>query len=69
MIIDLFGKDIEVIRKDGEWIVFYRGNEGKKRRDKDITIPSNITEPELTAYLSDIYHELSTDRHPIVRIL
>ena len=69
MIIDIFGKEVEVVRREPEWVVFYRGNEGKKRLANDIVIPSNIKETELVKYLSDIYHEHSTKRHPEVKIL
>ena len=69
MIIDIFGKEVEVVRRDPEWVVFYRGNEGKKRLAKDIIIPSNISESELLLYLSDIYHENSTLKNPEVKIV
>lgn len=69
IIIDLFGKDVEVVRRDAEWIVFYRGSEGKKRLATDITIPSIINEEGLVEYLSDIYHEHSTEKHQQVKIV
>ncbi|MBD3662096.1 MAG: hypothetical protein HUJ11_08065 [Arenibacter algicola] len=69
MIIDLFGKEIEVLRRDDNWVVFYCGNEGKKRLASDISIPGDIKESELTRYLADIYHEYSTNQNPEVRII
>ena len=69
MIIDIFGKEAEVISRNSEWIVFYRGNEGKRRLAHDIIIPSNIDEADLVTYLFDIFHEDSTDRNPEVKII
>ena len=67
MIIDLYGREIEVVRRKGYWMVFIRGAEGKKRLAQDITIPSDVAEAELVEYLSDIYHEYATQRHPVVK--
>ncbi|WP_145999237.1 hypothetical protein [Oceanicoccus sp. KOV_DT_Chl] len=67
MIIDIFGKVVEVVKRDPEWIVFYRGNEGKKRLARDIVIPSDVGEDDLLTYLFDIYHEDSTERNPEVK--
>lgn len=69
MIIDLYGREIEVIRRNDSWNIFYRGSEGKKRIAKDITIPGNIKESELIEYLSDIYHEYSNERNSEVKII
>ena len=35
---NVFGKNIEVIEHNAKWIVFYIGNEGKKRLADDIFI-------------------------------
>ena len=69
MIIDIFGTDVEVLRKDQKWVVFYRGNEGKKRLAKDIVIPSDINATGLVEYLSDLFHERATRSHPVVKIV
>lgn len=69
MIIDLYGREIEVLRGSEGWKVFYRSGDGKKRDAGDIVIPANIAEPELVAYLADIYHEYATERNPQVRII
>ena len=69
MIIDLFGKEIEVLRREADWTVFYRGTEGKKRLAKDIVIPPDIKESELVNYLSDIFHEFATRKNPQVKIV
>lgn len=66
---DIYGKKIlQVLRRDGEWQVFYLGN-GVKRRTDDIYIPANVTEQELEEYIGDVFHEWAThDNHSIVRI-
>jgi len=40
MKVDLYGQRIEVIREISEWVVFYLGVDGKRRRAKDIVIPA-----------------------------
>ena len=69
MIIDLYGKEIEVIRNNNRWQVFILGTEGKKRPAKDIAIPSTITESELVDYLADIYHESANWKNPEVKVI
>jgi len=69
MKIDLFGREIEVVKHNGEWKVFYCSNEGKRRIADDIVIPATIKESELVNYLSDIYHEYASKKHPEVRLL
>lgn len=69
MKINAFGRDLDVRRKDDIWEVFDRGNEGKRRKARDITIPPKVREEELVAYLSDLLHEYASARHPeVVRI-
>ncbi len=69
MKMDLFGREIAVIKHGGEWKIFYCSSEGKKRIADDIVIPATIKESELVNYLSDIYHEFASTKHPEVRIL
>lgn len=69
MIISLYGRQIEIHRGKRGWDVFYCGDEGKKRPAKDIVVPATTRESELIAYLSDIYHEYATQRHPEVKII
>lgn len=66
MKLSVFGKYIEAIKKNGQWTVFYLGNEGKKRLANDIAIPASIPEDELIKYLADLLHESATDKHPAV---
>jgi hypothetical protein len=69
MKLDVFGKEIEVVRSNSEWKVFYLGNEGKKRLATDISIPEEIQESGVVNYLEDIYHELSTAQKPKIIVL
>lgn len=57
----IFGKRlVEVVRQDGGWVVFYLGNEGKKRIAQDIVIPSSVSEADIEDYLADVFHEYAT---------
>ena len=64
---DVFGRDVLVVEKDDGWQAFYLGNEGKRRIAKEITIPSSITQAEMTQYLDDLCHEWASDRNDRVR--
>lgn len=63
MKLNVFGKNIEAIKRDSQWKVFYLGNEGKKRLAGDILIPSDIGEEELVGYLADLCHEWARPNH------
>lgn len=60
---DVFGRDLEVIRKDNKWLAYYLGNEGKKRIAGDIFIPAETKESELIEYLADLCHEWACPGH------
>ena len=56
---DVYGRyRVEVIRKDGSWIV-YRLGDGKRRIVPDLVIPSSIQPQDVRTYLDDILHELA----------
>ena len=57
MKLNAFGKCIEVISRNDKWVVFYLGDEGKKRLAEGIVIPPTIIEEQLIEYLSDLLHE------------
>jgi len=57
MLLNVFGKKIEVVRNGDLWQVFYIGNEGKKRVARDIVIPRSLPESEIVEYVADICHE------------
>jgi len=67
---DIFGKRIiEVERSNNEWLAFYRGNNGVKRKAEGISIPASIKESELETYLADIFHEWATiERNEVKRL-
>ena len=65
--LDLFGTDIQVAWDGERWITHYLGAEGKKRPAPDIVVPADLPESEVAQYLSDLYHEWATDRHPNVK--
>ncbi|WP_444899700.1 hypothetical protein ACJJIX_05330 [Microbulbifer sp. VAAC004] len=62
---NIFGREVLVERSQKYWKTFFQGSEGK-HRDAGIFIPPEITEAELTQYLSDLCHEWATERHPFV---
>lgn len=68
MIVSVFGRKVEVIRENNEWILYSLG-EGKKRREVDIVIPSDLDENEVLTYLADIFHEVATPENNEVKIL
>ncbi len=69
MKLNVYGQLIEVIRKDGNWTVFYLGNEGKKRLANDIRVPKEIRETELIEYITDLCHEWATPNNNKVKLL
>lgn len=67
LIYDVFGRHIGIKRKNGRWLVFRADlAEGKFSRLYDIAIPDDMTEDEIAGWLSDIFHEAATERHPNV---
>lgn len=60
MKLNVFGRELEVVCRDGQWLAFYLGNEGKKRLAGDLVIPVEIDESALLTYLADVYHEWAT---------
>ncbi|TAK85204.1 MAG: hypothetical protein EPO12_03570 [Aquabacterium sp.] len=62
---DVFGRRVVVERRDGGWVAFYPGNDGK-RRPADFVIPPDVADEELGQYLADLFHEAWSPRHPEV---
>lgn len=57
MTIDVYGRyQLEIERQGQGWIVSRR-EEGKRRPDPDIIIPSRMRPEEIIPYLEDILHE------------
>ncbi len=58
---DIYGRyRLEVIREAGSWVV-YRVDNGKRRKESALVVPSSIRAGDLPTYLDDILHELA---HP-----
>lgn len=69
MKINVFGRMIEVVKAGNNWVVFYLGNEGKKRPADDLAVPAELQEDELPGYLADLCHEWETGTNNRVEIL
>lgn len=67
---DIFGrKELEVVRSKDQWLAFYCGSGGVKRRAEDIAIPASLDESELDEYIADVFHEwASASRDKIKRV-
>ena len=66
---EIFGRRIIVERDGAEWVAFDPGDDGKRRRARDIFIPRHITESELAQYLADLCHESASPSRPDVKRL
>ncbi|MDJ0611058.1 MAG: hypothetical protein QNJ67_18935 [Kiloniellales bacterium] len=64
----IYGRyELEVVREGGAWAV-YRV-EGKRRRpERDLVVPPEITEAEVQTYLDDLLHELARPGTAIERL-
>lgn len=63
---NVFGKEMIILRKNNEWLLFNESLTGIRTRVYDVIIPADLSSQELTRYLDDIYHEYSTQQHPHV---
>jgi len=67
---DIFGKRVlEVIRSNDQWMTFYCGNNGVKRKADDIHIPPSLEESEINEYIADVFHEWATSESNEIKIL
>jgi hypothetical protein len=64
---DVFGWDVAIVQTESGWQAFYTSSDGKRRPARDIIVPSNITESEMTQCLDDLCHEWATDRNKNVK--
>ncbi len=70
MKLDIYGRmEIEVIHSDNHWTAYRLGNEGKKRKLHEISIPAELSEQDVLIYLEDIFHECATPNNTNVRIM
>ncbi|MCG7588193.1 hypothetical protein [Photobacterium sp. OFAV2-7] len=63
---NVFGKNMSVHRKNGEWLLFLESDTSMRVRIYDVVIPSELDESELSGYLADIFHENASGEHPDV---
>lgn len=67
MRLDVFGRDLEVVRDGDRWRVLYLGGEGKKRPAPELVVPAQLREDEVIGYLADLCHEWARPGHDTVR--
>jgi len=60
---------MEVVRRNGEWLAFYCGNEGKKRKAEGLFIPGALSEAEVIEYIDDLFHEMATPSNSSVKVV
>ena len=57
---NVFGTVVEIQWKGHRWQAFYPGTDGTRRPAKDIIVPPDLNEDELSEYLADLCHEWAT---------
>lgn len=63
---DVFGQRVAIERRDGGWVPWLLGSDGKRRR-AGFEVPDFVAEDELAQYLADLFHESATPARPEVR--
>ena len=66
---NVYGKIIEVLKRQNKYQAYYLGQEGKKRFAHDIVIPADMHESGITGYLADLCHEWATPQNNSVRLI
>ena len=69
MKLNVFGRELEIVRAEGRWRAYYPGNDGTKRKAPDITIPDEMAEAEIVEYVGDLCHEWATPDNQEVTVL
>ena len=65
---DIYGRfEIEVVRQNGEWVVFQNGA-GLKVPRRDVAIPREVGEDSLKQFLDDHFHEWAKPGDAVRRI-
>jgi hypothetical protein len=67
--VDVFGRQVVVEESARGWLVFYVGQEGKRRLAEDIVVPRSVAAEDMVQYLADLCHEWASARHPQVKRL
>lgn len=65
MLFNVFGRLLQIEKRDNAWCVYHPSNDGK-RRPSSLVIPEFIQPDELVQYLTDIFHENASPKHPDV---
>jgi hypothetical protein len=65
VMLDVFGKRMQVERAGGSWRTYLLGTDGK-RSPVDVAVPATLAEAELAQYFDDLYHEAASPMHPVV---
>ena len=66
--LDAYGKKLELIRENNQWVIFELG-EGKKTRSNDIYIPEEYNQEQVLQFLEDMFHERARPDFPKIKIL
>jgi hypothetical protein len=69
MKLDVFGRPMQVLRENDQWVIYLPGPDGKKRPLLDFVIPADLSESEVIVYIADIFHEMATPEKPEVKKL
>ncbi|MDH5655068.1 MAG: hypothetical protein OEZ34_04135 [Spirochaetia bacterium] len=69
MKLSVYGKILTLHRENNSWVVYYSGDDGKKRFADDIKIPQDIPEENIAEYLADVFHEYATPENSDVKII
>lgn len=69
MKLKVYGRRMDVERIHDEWIAFYVGLEGKRRKATDLIIPAHFEEDEVVSWVADLLHELATEENTSVEII
>lgn len=65
---DVFGRRMAIASRDGAWVAYLIGAEGKRRR-AGFEIPDFVAANELAQYLDDLFHEDASPERPGVVLL
>ena len=65
---EVFGRRIDVERKDGKWLAYLPGSDGK-RRPANIPISAELDAKGIAQYFDDLFHESASAKYPHVRLL
>ena len=69
MKLNVYGRRIDVERVNDEWVAFYIGMEGKRRKATDLIIPAHFEKDEVVTWIADLLHESATENNSSVEIL